>query len=108
MKAQGPKHECETIIRFDEDSPEAEIWTASQSVFRRLLKRLGRGCLVEEGSRHAVFRFPRRKVRLPLITAPRMMSDSHLAAFVARRPHHKGVPEQKGAILKGSRPAKAE
>ena len=65
MNGKGPKFERETIIRFDEDSDKAEIWTASETVYRRLLKRLGRAYLTEDGQRHAVFTFPVAFMQLP-------------------------------------------
>lgn len=48
MKGQGPKHERETIIRFDEESDQAEVWTASEVTYRRMLKRVGRAYLAED------------------------------------------------------------
>jgi hypothetical protein len=38
MKGKGPKYERETIINFNEESEMASIWTASEVVYRRLMK----------------------------------------------------------------------
>jgi hypothetical protein len=63
MKAIGPGYERETIIRFDDDSDVAELWTASTTYYRRMLKR---GFTpVEDGERHALFKFPKNSVKLP-------------------------------------------
>jgi hypothetical protein len=63
MKAIGPGYERETIIRFDDDSDTAELWTASATYYRRMIKR---GFVpVEDGERHAVFKFPKKSVKLP-------------------------------------------
>jgi hypothetical protein len=63
MKAIGPGYERETIIRFDDDSDTAELWTASATYYRRMIKR---GFVpVEDGERHVVFKFPKKSVKLP-------------------------------------------
>ena len=63
MKAIGPGYERETIIRFDDDSDFAELWTASATYFRRMIKR---GFTPkEDGERHALFEFPKKSVKLP-------------------------------------------
>src|SRR5215475_13089554 len=38
MTGKGPKHERETIINFNKENDTASIWTASEVVYRRLLK----------------------------------------------------------------------
>jgi len=38
MKASGPRIERETIILFNEAEDFAEIWTASQPMYRKLTK----------------------------------------------------------------------
>jgi hypothetical protein len=53
MKGRGPKCECGTITILNEQSEEAMIWTASQIIYRRLLKRLGSGWLVKDEERSA-------------------------------------------------------
>jgi hypothetical protein len=86
MKGKGPKHERETIINFNEEDGEASIWTASEPVYRRLLKRLGRAYLTEDGERHAVFTFPmnfldppRAKVKKTLTPEQRALLASRMA-----------------------------
>jgi|SRR5690242_34875 len=65
MKASGPKHERETIINFNDEDATVSIWTASETIYRRLLKRLGRVYLTEDGERHAVFVCPLNFLGLP-------------------------------------------
>jgi hypothetical protein len=65
MKGKGPRHERETIINFNEEEPTASIWTASETVYRRLLKRLGKDYLTEDGGRHAIFTFAKDWISPP-------------------------------------------
>ncbi len=63
MKGKGTREERETIINFNEKDGIASIWTASEAVYRQLLKR---GYLpVEDGERHAIFEMAKRDVKLP-------------------------------------------
>lgn len=72
MKGMGPKHERETIIRFDEEDGTVNIWTASEPVYRRLLKR---GYLpTGDSERHAVFVMPKKHLKLP-----RQPSEANIA-----------------------------
>ena len=64
MKAHGPREERETIIRFDEESDTAEVWTASDTVYRRMLKRGWEAN--EDNERTAAFLVPKQLVRLPI------------------------------------------
>ena len=54
MTPKGPRSERETVINFHEEADTASIWTASDVVYRRLMKRLGRQYLTEDGERHAI------------------------------------------------------
>ncbi len=63
MKGKGIRSERETIIRFDEESSVANIWTASETIYRRLMK-LGY-YPTEGGQRSAKFEMPRRDIKLP-------------------------------------------
>ena len=63
MKAIGPGYERETILRWDDDSDVAEHWTASNTFYRRMIKRGFKP--VEDGERHATFKFPKASVKLP-------------------------------------------
>jgi hypothetical protein len=104
MKGKGPKHERETIINFNEEDGEASIWTASEPVYRRLLKRLGRAYLTADGERHAVFTFPAEFLQLPRAKAKKVLTPEQrvqLANRLARSPEILGDPEQDGHILKG-------
>lgn len=85
MKGSGIRQERETIIRFDEDSDMASIWTASETVYRRLLKRLGRAFLTEDGERHAIFEFPVKLIVLPMNKAPKVLTPEHKAKLLSGR-----------------------
>jgi hypothetical protein len=63
MKGKGPKYERETIISFNEESDTASIWTASEVVYRRLLK-MGY-TPIQDNERSAVFEMLKRDVKLP-------------------------------------------
>jgi len=91
MKARGPKFERETIINFNEEEETASIWTASERVYKRLLKRLGRAYLAEDGERHAVFTFPVGFIQLPrpkkqASEARREAAKRMRMAFLAQEP----------------------
>ena len=80
MKGQGPKIERETIIRFDEASRTAEVWTASEPVYRKLLKR---GYIPkEDGERSATFEIPKRCVA---IRRRRVLTDKQREALRRHR-----------------------
>ena len=65
MRGSGPREERETIINFNEADSLATIWTASETVYRRLKKRGWSPSIDEE--RHAEFRVPKGRVRLPTV-----------------------------------------
>jgi hypothetical protein len=96
MKGKGPKQERETIINFNEEDDTASIWTASDPVYRRLLKRLGRQYLTEDGERHAVFTFPAEFLQLPRARTKRVLTDAQRAKLrdrLATRPEIVGENE---------------
>ena len=63
MKASGPDYERETIVRWSDVDDNAELYTQSNTYYRRMLKR---GFTpVEDGERHALFEFPKKSVKLP-------------------------------------------
>jgi hypothetical protein len=76
MKGKGPRIERETVINFNEEEGIAWIWTASATVYRRLLKRLGRQYLTEDSERHAEFKFPKELISLPKVK-PKGYSRTH-------------------------------
>jgi hypothetical protein len=84
MKGKGPRSERETVIRFDEEEDTASIWTASDTVYRRLMKRLGRQHLTEDGERHAVFTFPKELISLPRAKAKRVLTEAQRAQMASR------------------------
>ena len=84
MKGKGPRIERETVINFNEEEGTAWIWTASEPVYRRLLKRLGSQYLTEDGERHAEFKFPRELISLPRVKAKRVLTDAQRASMASR------------------------
>jgi hypothetical protein len=84
MKGKGPRIERETTINFNEKEDTAWIWTASETVYRRLLKRLGRQYLTEDGERHAEFKFPKELISLPKVKAKRVLTDAQRATMASR------------------------
>lgn len=80
MKASGPREERETIINLNEADDMASIWTASDVIYRRLLKRLGRAYLTEDGERHAIFEFPSSFITLPRAKEKRVIPQAQLEA----------------------------
>lgn len=74
MKQAGPPYERETIIRWDVEGANATIWTANGVVYNRLLKRLGRAHLIEDGERHAIFSCPKQWIILPKFKIARKMT----------------------------------
>ena len=63
MKGKGIKEERETVIRWDEAMDTANICTASESVYRQLIKR--GYCPVEDNDRSASFVMSKRDIKLP-------------------------------------------
>jgi hypothetical protein len=72
LKGKGPKLERETVINFNEVEADASIWTASEPMYRKLLK-LGY-TPSEEGERSATFHVPKNLVG---IRKPRKITASH-------------------------------
>jgi hypothetical protein len=72
MIGKGPKQDRETIINFNEESDKASVWTASEVVYRRMLK-LGY-TPSQDNERSAVFELPKRDVKLP--RPKRVMSEA--------------------------------
>lgn len=63
MQASGPLDERETVLVWNDGDETASMWTASASVCARMIK-LG-WAVVEEGERHAVFNFPKNRIKFP-------------------------------------------
>ena len=102
MQASGPRHERETIIRFDEEGDLAEVYTASHVIYRRLIKRLGRAYLAEDGERHAVFKFPKEFISLPRLKAQKSLTPTQraeLASRLSRSPQNVGEKRQSGVSV---------
>jgi len=62
MEGKGPRFERETIITFNEAESSASVWTASETVYRRL-KNLGY-VPTRDNERSAVFEVPRSLVKI--------------------------------------------
>jgi len=60
MKAKGPRDERETIINFNDAEDTADVWTASQTQYRKLLKLGYRP--IEDHDRSANFKVPKKCV----------------------------------------------
>ena len=91
MQGKGPRIERETIIRFDEASPNAEVWTASVPFYRKLLKQ---GFVPkEDGERSATFEVPKECV---VIRARRVLTDKQKEALQKHR-----FSSRKTAIIAG-------
>jgi hypothetical protein len=84
MKGKGPRIERETVINFNEEEKTTWIWTASEPVYRKLLKRLGSEYMTEDGERHAVFVFPSNFLSLPRTKAKRVLDPDRRAKLAAR------------------------
>jgi hypothetical protein len=80
MKGKGARHERETVITFNEADEIASIWTASETIYRRL-KRLGY-TPTEDNDRSAAFEIPKKHIRLP--RPQRRLSEAQLAARKGR------------------------
>ena len=98
MKGKGPRGERETIINFNEEEAEASIWTALDVIYRRLLKRLGRACLIEDGERHAVFKFPKELLSLPRQKVKRVVDPRQRAEAAARMISYHAKRASRGII----------
>ena len=106
MTPKGPRSERETVINFNEEEETATIWTASDVVYRRLMKRLGRQYLTENGERHAVFTFPKELISLPRAKAKRVLTEAQRAQMASRmsrtrenisaKQTSRGMPEGQG------------
>src|SRR5215813_12690562 len=81
MEGKGQRFERETVITFNEEEAEAAIWTASETIYRRLIKRLGRAYLAEDGERHAVFKFPKEFISLPRLKAQKSLTPTQRGQF---------------------------
>jgi len=95
MKGKGLRRERETIINFNEEEETASIWTASETVYRRLLKRLGRQYLTEDGERHAEFKFPKQLISRPRVKAKRVLTDAQRVQMASRMSRTRQVIREK-------------
>ena len=104
MIGSGPRAERETVINFNQADETATVWTASEQVYRKLMKKLGRVYLTEDGERHAVFTFPRQLIRLPQAKTVRKLSEARkvkLGEQLSRARQLNKAGKQELAVLKG-------
>ena len=102
MEGKGQRFERETVITFNEEEAEAAIWTASETIYRRLIKRLGRAYLAEDSERHAVFKFPKEFISLPRLKAQKSLTPTQraeLASRLSRSPQNVGEKRQSGVSV---------
>ena len=90
MKAKGIRTERETVICFNEEDELASVWTASETIYRRLRK-LGY-CPTEDNDRSAKFEMPKRDIKLP-------RPKSERRSQIARR---RSEAFQKGVSMSGT------
>jgi hypothetical protein len=92
MEGKGPRFERETIITFNEAESSASVWTASETVYRRL-KNLGY-VPTEDNERSAVlFEIPKAVVRVLKPRVKRELTEKQREAL------KKGILAQKPWIL---------
>ena len=78
---KGPRHERETIVNFNEADDTMSIWTASEQVYRRLVKAGFQSDPNRETDRSAVFVLPKSSFRFPkLPSEARVQRGRELAA----------------------------
>ena len=102
MEGKGPRFERETVITFNEEEAEAAVWTASETIYRRLIKRLGRAYLAEDDERHAVFKFLKEFISLPRLKAQKSLTPTQraqLASRLSRSPQNVGEKRQSGVSV---------
>ncbi len=93
MQGKGPRRERETNINFNEEEKTVSIWTASESVYRKLKKQ---GYVpVEDSERSARFEIPKKCVS---IRKPISISDKQLEAL--ERARAKAKLRSNGDLLK--------
>jgi len=83
LPSAGSKSNTTTAIRNTYLEPPTSL-TASDMVYRRLLKRLGKDYLTEDGERHAVVTFPINFLDLPRVKAKRELDPSRRAKLAAQ------------------------
>jgi len=100
MKGHGPRYERDASIIMNEPSEEATIWTASQVIYRRLLKRLGPSSLVKNEETSAEFMFPNNF----LVTSTGEKPATHDPRQMARRTAEKSEPLTQSLVGKEKSP----
>jgi hypothetical protein len=91
MKAKGPKIERETVIILNDADDMADVWTASNQTYKRLLK-LGYQ-LTEDNERSASFKIPKACVSL---RRPKATSEKRIKALERARSKARGRSNENG------------
>lgn len=73
MTGKGIKRERETIINFNEEEDTASVWTASETVCRRL-KKFGY-IPTEDNERSATFKVAKQDIKLPRPRKQKQLSE---------------------------------
>ena len=94
MKGKGPRQERETIINFNEAADTASIWTASETVYRRL-RRLGY-FPAEDNERSATFEISKKCVS---VRKPKVLTEKQRAASL------KGLQAARNALFRSGAPS---
>lgn len=71
------REEQETVIRFDQETKEASLYTSSPAIYRRMVKRSFKGEPLDSCSWE--FIIPRQCVKLP--SKPRVLSEKQKASM---------------------------
>jgi hypothetical protein len=79
MEGKGQRLERETVITFNEADSSASVWTASETVYRRL-KNLGY-VPTQDNERSAVFEVPKAVVRVLKPRPKRELSEKQREAL---------------------------
>src|SRR5262245_13762639 len=85
MKGKGPKFERETVIVFNDEEEFANVWTASNGTYKKLLKSGYKP--TEDNERSATFKIPKKCVSL---RKPKATSEKRLKALARARSSKSG------------------
>src|SRR5262245_21803925 len=85
MKAKGTREERETVIVFNEVDELADIWTASNGTYKKLIKSGYEPA--EDNERSATFKIPKKCVSL---RKPKATSEKRLKALAKARSSKSG------------------
>src|SRR4051794_19572690 len=81
MKGRGPRVERETIILFNEAEPDASVYTASNTYYRKMISAGHQPS--EESAHSATFIVPKKLVN---VRKERKITDKHRATLAKKAP----------------------